>query len=111
MSAKPDPVVEHAQHEAIIIGLAWAAATAFCCWYSWMYGYSTYERPLSEADVHPIAGIGVPSWVFWGYLVPWGVCTLFTFWFAGFYMKDDDLGSDHTVELEADIREGAEHHA
>jgi hypothetical protein len=48
----------------------------------------------------------MPSWFFWGVIVPWGVCALFTFWFAGFYMKDDDLGTDHAAELESDIREG-----
>jgi hypothetical protein len=31
---------------------------------------------------------------------------VFTFWFAGWYMADDDLGSDHAAELESDIREG-----
>ncbi len=30
---------------------------------------------------------------------------VFTIWFAGFFMIDDDLGKDHAAELEADIRE------
>ena len=40
---------------------------------------------------------------------PLGLCALFTFWFAGFYMSDDDLGKDHTDELMSDIREGVGH--
>ncbi len=99
-----DPVVRHSRREAIIIGLAWLAATLYCCFYSWLFGYGSPEHPLSKADVRPIWG--VPSWVFWGYLVPWGVCALFTVWFAGFSMVDDDLGRDHSAELEGDIREG-----
>jgi hypothetical protein len=100
-----DPVVRHARREAIIIGLAWLSSTLYCCFYSWIFGYSTAERPLTRDDVRPI--LGMPSWVFWGYIVPWGVCALFTIWFAGFYMADDDLGRDHAAELEGDIREGA----
>ena len=57
--------------------------------------------------MHPIAGM--PSWVFWGIMVPWALCALFTFWFAGFFMADDDLGKDHTPDLERDIREGGHH--
>jgi hypothetical protein len=102
-----DPVLRHSRREAIIIFLAWLAATVYCCTYSYLYGYIREGRPLGPEDVRPI--LGMPSWVFWGFMVPWGVCALFTVWFAGFYMKDDDLGSDHAAELEEDIREGVGH--
>ena len=104
MPASTDPVVQHSRREAIIIGLAWLASTLYCCLYSWWAGYGTAEHPLTKADVRPI--LGIPSWAFWGYIVPWGVCAAFTVWFAGFYMVDDDLGRDHAAELEGDIREG-----
>ena len=99
-----DPVYKHAKREAIIIGLVWLAATLYCCLYSYFFGYIRAGRPLGPDDLNPI--LGLPSWVFWGYIVPWGVCAIFTFWFAGFYMQDDDLGADHSAELESDIREG-----
>lgn len=99
-----DPVVRNSRREAIIIGLVWLASTLFCCFYSWWFGYGSAEHPLTSQDVRPIWGI--PSWAFWGYIVPWVVCALFTIWFAGFYMVDDDLGRDHAAELESDIREG-----
>jgi hypothetical protein len=99
-----DPVVRNSRREAIIIGVVWLAATLYCCVYSWVSGYRSPEHPLTKNDVHPI--LGIPSWAFWGYLVPWGVCALFTIWFAGFSMTDDDLGLDHAAELQADIREG-----
>jgi hypothetical protein len=51
-------------------------------------------------------GRGVPSWFFWGVLAPWVLCGVFTVWFAGWVMADDDLGADQTPERERDIREG-----
>ena len=105
MAHEIDPVLKHSRREAIIIGLVWLAATTYCCAYSYWFGYDRPGRVLGLDDVRPVWG--VPSWVFWGFLVPWLVCGLFTFWFAGFYMADDDLGSDHADELEGDIREGA----
>jgi hypothetical protein len=102
-----DPVLKHARREAVIIGLAWLASTVYSCTYCYLFGYIRPGRPLGPADIHPT--FGMPSWVFWGIIAPWAVCSLFTFWFAGFYMSDDDLGKDHTPELESDIREGGRH--
>lgn len=107
MSHEPDPVLTNSRREAVIIGLAWLAATAYTCIYSYLYGYIRPGRPLTVADIRPV--LGMPSWVFWGIMAPWAACSLFTFWFAGFYMVDDDLGKDHTPELERDIREGGLH--
>jgi hypothetical protein len=102
-----DPVLQHSRREAIIIGLAWLICTTYSCGYSYLFGYSIPERPLGVEDIHPI--LGMPSWIFWGVMAPWAVCALFTFWFAGFYMTDDDLGRDHASELESDVREGGVH--
>lgn len=107
MSRETDPVLKNARREAIIIGAAWLAATVYCCAYSYWAGYIREGRKLGVPDVRPI--LGMPSWFFWGVIVPWGVCAVFIFWFAGFYMTDDDLGEDHTDELEQDIREGGLH--
>ncbi len=104
MSTSTDPVVRHARVEAIIIGLVWLGATVYCCVASYYLGYSRPDRPLGKDDLQPI--LGVPFWAFWSYLVPWGVCAVFTLIFAGFFMVDDDLGIDHAAELEMDIREG-----
>jgi hypothetical protein len=100
-----DPVLRHARREAVIIALAWAAAAAYCCGYSYLFGYIRPGRPLGPNDVRPV--LGMPSWFFWGVMVPWGVCGVFTVWFAGWFMAEDDLGRDHSEELDADIREGA----
>jgi hypothetical protein len=104
VSRETDPVLKNARREAIVIGLAWFVAMTYCCTYCYLYGYIREGQTLGPADVRPI--LGMPSWVFWGIMVPWVVSALFTFWFAGFVMTDDDLGKDHTPELEADIRAG-----
>ncbi|HEV3166254.1 MAG TPA: hypothetical protein VGZ22_19670 [Isosphaeraceae bacterium] len=107
MPHQPDPVYQHARREAIIILSVWALSTVYSCAYCYLFGYSRPGRVFGPADVQPFWG--VPSWVFWGILAPWAACAVFTFWFAGFYMADDDLGKDHAAELESDIRErGAE---
>lgn len=107
MSKTTDPLLRNSRREAIVIGLAWLLTTIYCCTYSYLFGYIRPGHPLGRDDVRPI--LGIPSWVFWGYIVPWGVCAAFTFWFAGFQVADDDLGLDHAGELEADIREGGSH--
>ena len=74
----------------------------------YLFGCASAEgHPLGRGDVkpippHPVVGpLGAPA--------PWAVCSAFTFWFAGWFVADDDLGRDHAGELEGDIREGAGH--
>ena len=107
MTRDTDPVLKNARREAIVIGLAWLTSTVYTCTSCYLFGYNRPDRPLGPADVHPV--FGMPSWIFWGIMVPWSVCALFTFWFAGWRMADDELGKDHTPELESDIREGGLH--
>jgi hypothetical protein len=99
-----DPVLVNARREAIIIFSVWVLATVYCCAYSYFFGYIRPGRPLGPDDVRPI--LGIPSWAFWGFVVPWLLCAVFTVWFAGFFMADDDLGADRAGELDADIRQG-----
>lgn len=105
MPVSEDPTLRHSRREAIIIIAAWAAATAYCCAYSYLFGYIRPGHPKTAADLSFV--VGVPSWFFWGVLAPWGACFVFIVGFAGFVMKEDDLGADHSAELEQDIREGA----
>ena|SRR5579883_3180498 len=107
VSQRTDPAIKNARREGIIIGVTWLACTVYCCGYCYLFGYIRDGRPLGVADLHLI--FGIPSWFFWGVLAPWGVCGLFTFWFAGFAMADDELGKDRADELEGDIREGGLH--
>ena len=107
MADHTDPVLKHARREAFVIGLVWLISTVYSCSYCYTFGYIRPNRPLGVEDIHPI--LGMPSWVFWGIMAPWACCALFTFGFAGFWMTDDDLGEDHSTELEQDVREGGLH--
>lgn len=89
---RTDPVVRHGRREAAVIGTVWLVAAIYCIAVSVRLGYITPDRPLGLADIHPI--LGFPRWVVWGYLVPWLACGVFTAWFAGRFMADDDLGGD-----------------
>ncbi len=101
-----DPVLRHARREGVWIIAAWAAATLASCLVSYALGYSRPDRPLGPEDVRPI--LGMPGWFFWGVILPWLGSGVFIAWFAGRVMADDDLGLDHSDELERDIREGAD---
>ena len=84
-----DPLVNSARRELVVV-LVFAVVFAL-----WSVGFCAafgYDKP---ADGEPIRLVmGMPWWVFWGVIVPWGVASLFTFWFALFFMKDHDLSRD-----------------
>lgn len=105
MAVNDDPVLRNARREGWIIGAIWLAATIYCCSYYHFFGMIPEGSDLetAKAAVRPIWGM--PSWFFWGVLLPWGVCGIFTVVFAGFVMIDDDLGRDHASELESRIHE------
>lgn len=43
------------------------------------------ERPLEPEMVW-----GIPEWVFWGVFLPWSVMVGVIWWFALFFLKDDE---------------------
>src|SRR5207249_8942518 len=91
----------HARREAWIVLGVWAVSLVWAVGYCYLYGYQHSAdscvvqwglvSPRTPADFAMIAGM--PDWVFFGILVPWLLCTAFTFGFC-FYMKDDDLGGE-----------------
>jgi hypothetical protein len=88
MAKRPeDPVLISARREAIIVFATWGIATAYCLIYCGRYAYGR-----SIDDLKYVAGF--PDWVFWGIVVPWGVCILFSWVFAAVWMRDEDLGED-----------------
>lgn len=108
MPVPEDPVLRNSRREAKIILAVWASAMVYCCLYSYFFGYIREGHPRGMAELNPI--LGVPSWFFWGVLAPWGITGIITIGFAAFFMTDDDLGSDHSLELDEEIREEGAHH-
>ncbi len=109
MTHQVDPVLRNARREGWVIAAIWLAAAVYCCVYSYIFGYERPGQELGPDDLNPI--FGIPSWFAFGVVLPWVVCGVLTLIFAGFFMAEDDLGIDHTVELDADIREEAQHDA
>jgi hypothetical protein len=82
-----DPVFLHARKEAVIIFLVWLATLLWAVPYCYLNGY------MHNVEIDELATVwGMPSWIFWGILVPWLVADVFTTWFCFWYMADDDLG-------------------
>lgn len=104
----PNPVLSHAHREAIFIASMWLLATTYCCGSYYFLGLSRPDRPLGLDDLHFVWGM--PGWVFWGIVVPWGFFFVITVVFAGFLMTDDDLGQDEAEALDEQIRGGGETH-
>jgi len=93
-----DPVVLHARREALVILGAFAVCLVWSVGWCYLAGY---HEPTGAKLA---TALGMPSWVFWGVLVPWLAADLFAFWFCLRFMADDPLGES---EDEADPRDEA----
>jgi hypothetical protein len=84
----------------VVLGfwLVFALWTVLACW------RLGYEGPTDPAKMKLVAGM--PSWVFWGIVVPWVASMGFTIWFALCFMKDHDLDTDRP---DADKMTGGDH--
>ena len=97
-----DPVYLHARRELVVILLLFGL---FCIWSVGVSYSSGYVAAGAEAGEISLT-LGMPSWAFWGLLVPWICVDVVAVWFCFFFMKDDDLGETHEGE---DLAEQVEH--
>jgi hypothetical protein len=74
-----------ARREMLASTVIWLAALVWSIGYCAQYGY--HLKP-DELDFF----LGFPSWIFWGVVVPWGLCTIISGVFAFGFMQDADLG-------------------
>jgi len=103
-----DPVYRSSLKDARFGMTFWAIATVLVCGMSYVLGYQRPGQKLTAADIQPI--YGMPRWFFFSVLIPWVICSIVCVVYAGFIMTDEDLGVDHTEELEQEIREGTDIH-
>ena len=96
-----DPVFLHSRREAILIASAWAVGLVWAVPYCYLNGYG-----LPPGEINTT--FGVPTWLFWGILIPWIVADLFTAWFCFFYFVEDDLGEDRAGTEAATVRNRSE---
>jgi hypothetical protein len=88
---KEQRLLRHARREGLLIMAVWALALVWTIASAYVLGY---ERPASAIRLV----LGMPDWIFWSVVLPWGVCGLFSTWFCFRYMADDDLGQDQDEE-------------
>jgi Protein of unknown function (DUF997) len=86
-SRRVDPVLKSARREALIVFATWIVAMAYTVAYCARYGYGRNVDDLKYV-------LGFPDWVFWGIVIPWGVCVVISWFFASVLMTDEDLGED-----------------
>lgn len=92
-----DPVFVHARREALLILAVWASCLVWSV--TWCYQNGFHLAPEEVTTV-----VGIPTWVFWGIVVPWLAADVFSIWFCFFYMVEDDLGEAHEgLDLEEEI--------
>jgi hypothetical protein len=82
-----DPVLRSARREALVVLAAWIAALGYTVGYCYLHGYNRSAESL-------VFVFGFPDWVFWGIVVPWGACALFSFAFGAIFVRDEDLGEE-----------------
>lgn len=80
-----EPILKTARREMLSAAVLWLVAMVWTVGYCAKYGYNLQPDQLKFV-------LGFPDWVFWGVVLPWGLCTLISGWFAFFYMQDADLG-------------------
>ena len=92
----------HARQEALITLFVWVLALIWTVGYCYLHGYQHTEDSWvvqkGWAVVHDPAQLemtfGIPNWAFYGFVLPWLACTLFTMIYCGWFMHDDDLGAE-----------------
>ncbi|RMF44045.1 MAG: DUF997 family protein [Planctomycetota bacterium] len=81
-----DPVFVHARREALVLLIIFAVflvvVLATC--------YSLGTAHAADAVDHALVW-GMPRWVWWGIVVPWGAANLVTAWFTLSFMREDAL--------------------
>jgi uncharacterized protein DUF997 len=87
---KEQQLLRHARREGLLIMALWAV----CMIWSMTVGYFMgYRRTAAEMSLI----LGIPDWIFWSVVVPWGLCLAFSVWFCFMFMADDDLGQDQEL--------------
>jgi hypothetical protein len=86
-----DLVVRRARREAATALAIWLAAMIYTIVYCYLFGYQRSVESLTFVW-------WFPDWVFWGIIVPWGVCIVVSTVFALGIMGDESLGEEIDAE-------------
>ena len=86
-----DPVLRSARREALLVLAIWLVA---CLWSIGICYWLGYDRDVATLTYV----VGFPDWIFWGFIVPWTVCTGLCFVVPYYVITDEDLGEEQTEE-------------
>src|SRR6266851_10514906 len=86
-TGKEQQLLRNARREGLLIMMVWTAALIWSVGSGYVLGY--LRRPQEISLI-----LGIPDWVLWSVVLPWGTCLAFSVWFCFAYMADDDLGQD-----------------
>jgi hypothetical protein len=96
-------VLKAARREALLAMAMWITALTYTVTYCYRNGY---DRPIESLTFV----LWFPDWVFWGIVVPWGLCILGSTVFAFVFMGKESLGEDIDAdEPPADTTREAHH--
>jgi multisubunit Na+/H+ antiporter MnhB subunit len=91
--SREDPCVRAARREAIVVSVSALCALAWTVVsYSLMGFKAQGDQELRFVDLG--GGVAFPDWVFWGIVIPWGICFVLGSIFALFFIQDTDLGEE-----------------
>jgi len=94
----PDPsskgLLASARREAVVAITVWLLVLVYSVGYCYTYGYDRSPENLTFF-------FGIPGWIFWGIVVPWVSCFLFSIWFAFGLMQDAPLSDDDASQNES----------
>ena len=85
--AKEQRLLRNARREGCLLMSAWLLALLWTMGAGYVGGYGRDANDIGLI-------LGMPDWVFWAVVLPWGVCLLFSTWFCFRHMADDALGKD-----------------
>ncbi len=98
------PAYLHGRREMVFVLLVWVAALLWTVPYCYINGYLDKPDEFRSENLELV--LGMPSWVFWGIVVPWMASNLVTMIFCFGFMKNDDLGpADEGADLAEEIAE------
>jgi hypothetical protein len=86
-----DTLVRHSRREAALALAMWLVAMIYTITYCYANGYGRAADSLSFV-------LWFPDWVFWGIVVPWGICVAGSLVFAFRIMGDESLGEEIDAE-------------
>jgi hypothetical protein len=98
----PNPTLVRSRKEALIILSVYVVAMTWCGLVCYHWGYGRDPATLTE----PL-GLGIPDWVFWGIVVPWLACNVFTAWFTLWYMEEEQLAEEEIDEFAGVTTDGS----